>query len=327
MRTLAALFVATAVWTGGREVSAAAAVVEIPFKGNDKILISVPEATVVVQSAPAKALTLRLSERAAEEYSLNTVSGQIRIEPKEPLSKEKFARPISGNKRTIEIQGPSLPLEVHLLEGQIQLSKWSREALLHVQKGRIVSREGSGSLSVHSQTGEIQISDHQGPVNVDTYKASLAIRNLTGDADVENFAGETLLDKARGFLSLSQGPGNGKVLGSGGTLQFEVTKGLLNVQAFQGRVEGQTQEGPINLTLAPEGEVNIRSQSARVSVQAPPQSGASLNLTSAEGEIVAPNYLRVNRDGSQKTLRGRLKGESMKGSVVIRSQEGSIVIR
>jgi hypothetical protein len=64
-----------------------------------------------------------------------------------------------------------------------------------------------------------------------------------------------------------------------------------------------------------------------VTVQAPPNSGASLNLTTQEGEITVPSYLKVNRDGSQKSLRAHLKGDGQKGSIFVRAVEGSIIIR
>lgn len=303
------------------------AALEVPVKGVEKILISVPEAVINLQGNPqAKTLRLNLGEAAADDYTVSSDGGVMQILPKEAATKENFGQ-FTPKKRVIEISGPSIPVDIHAFEGQIQLTKWSREALIHVQKGRIVSREGTASLLLHSQNGEIQVLDHQGRLDVDAYKSAIIVKDLTGDADIENFAGETNVERAKGFLSLNQGQGSTKVTASSGTVQFELTKGVLNIQNFQGRVEGQTQEGPVTVGMAAETEVSLKSQSGRVTVQAAANSGASLNLTTQEGEITVPSYLKVNRDGSQKSLRARLKGESQKGSVMIRSQEGSIIIR
>lgn len=311
------LFVSGAAW---------GAVMEIPVKGSEKILISVPEATVSVQASGSKSLRVNLAEGAHEDYGVRIIGSQIRIEPKE-ASQNGFLVKLTPKRRIIEISGPAIPLEVHLFEGQIQLNKWAKEALLHIQKGRITSRDGNGTLVAHSQSGEIQVLDHQGKLEVDAYKSLITVKNLNGDADLENFAGEIQVDKAKGFLALNQGQGNAKITASAGTLQFELSKGILNVQSFQGRVEGQTQEGPVNVSMATGAEVNVRSQAGRVTVHTPANSGAYLNLSSAEGDIYVPQYLKVGRDGSQKVLRGRLRGDTAKGSVVIRSQEGSIIIR
>ncbi len=299
---------------------------DFPVRGNEKISISVPEAVINLQAtASSNQLRINLTEGAAEDYMVNMENGTFVIRTKEPATKESFGQ-WTPKKRVIEIQGPALPVEIHIFEGQVQLTKWSREALVHVQKGRIVSRDGTASLTAHSQNGEILVQNHQGRLDVDAYKSNITVRDLNGDADVENFAGETTVDKAKGYLSLNQGTGSTKVTGSSGTLQYELTKGNLSIQTFQGRVEGQSQEGPVVVTMAADSEISLKSQSGRVTVNTPKDSGASLNLVTQEGEISAPNTLKVNRDGGQKSLRGHLKGEQ-KGSVFVRSQEGSIFIR
>ncbi len=321
MLSLAALFVAILAVVPGL-----ASPVEFALKGNEKLLISVPEAIINIQSGPQKNLRINLVESAARDYAVRTQGHQIRIEPAVAVSKDQFGR-IQPQKRVIEISGATVPVEVHVFDGQVQVSKWSKEVLLHLQKGRIAVRESAGTLSLHSQTGDIQVVDHQGRIQIDSYKSQVSVRNLAGDAEISNFAGETILEKTRGFLSLNQGQGGTKVVGSSGSLRFELTKGVLTVQGFQGRVEGQTMEGPVNVTMAPESDVNIRTQKGRVAVQTLSNSGVYLNLQTAEGEILAPNYLNIRREGSQKSLQGRMRGTAQKGSVVIRSQEGTIQVR
>jgi len=306
---------------------AQASTTEISTAGKEKIVISVPEGVMNIAAKPGgQNLRVRLLEAAQDDYMVVTNQARIEIISKDSGSKENFGK-VSGKKHVIEIQGPDLPLEIHAFEGQVEITAWSKEALIHLQKGKIISRDGTGTLNVHSQSGEIRVANHQGRLDIDTYKSLVSVKELTGDAEVANFSGETLVDKAKGFLSLNQGQGTAKIDNSSGTLQFDLTKGILSVQKFAGRIEGQTQEGPINVVMAPEGEVNIKSQTGRITIHCAPQSGALLNLASVEGDILVPNYLKVSRDGSQKTLRGRLKGDVQKGSVVVRSQEGSIIIR
>lgn len=320
MFTLAALFAVV------MQVPAFAATTEFPIKGNEKILISVPDAIITIQASNSKTFRVTLANGAPNEYSVQAVGNEFQIKPKEAVSKETFGK-AGPQKKVIEISGPSLPLEIHAFDGQIQLNQWEREALLHLQKGRIVSRGGSGTLQVYSQSGEISVLNHQGRVNVETYKAVVSIRKLTGDAKIENFAGETLIEQARGFLSLNQTQGSAKILGSLGPFQFDTNKAALSLQNIQGRIEGQTVEGPVNVKLGSEIDVDIRSQSGKVSLSVPANSGAALNLATAGGPILVPSPLRASREGGQSSLRGRLKGEIQKGQITIRSQEGSISIR
>ena len=62
-------------------------------------------------------------------------------------------------------------------------------------------------------------------------------------------------------------------------------------------------------------------------LQTPAGSGASVNLVTQEGELLGPSFLQVTHEGSTKTIRGRLRGEAGKGSLIVRSQDGSIILK
>ncbi len=304
-----------------------AAVQEIALKGSEHLLISVPDAVINFQATVgAKNLRINLIDVAQEDFSIQTQGDQILIQAKN-TDKESFGKLTPGKKHIIEISGRALPVEVHAFEAQVQLTHWSKEALIHIQKGRLNSKDGAGTLKAHLQNGDISILDHQGLVSLDTYKGNVLIKNLSGDLAIENFAGETNIEKARGFLSFNQGLGGTKILGSSGSLQFEVSKGNFSVQNFLGRVEGQTIEAPVSVQMANDTEIHLKSKSGKIIVSVAPTSGALLNITSQEGDVFGPSYLKVSREANQKSLRGRLKGEIQKGSIVIRSQEGAINIR
>lgn len=308
---------------------AQAAQFDVPLKGSEKLLINIPQGMLQITANPAlKAARIQLNGMASSEYGVYNEGGVVTVRSKNSITKDSFLNTkMEPAKYPIEIQAPSLPMELHLMEGQVQVSQWSQEAFVQLQKGKIISRSGNGGLIVHNQSGEISITDHQGRVDVDAYKAQLTVKNLTGDADFENFAGENNIEKARGFISVSQDQGSTKLSGSSGTLKFEIGKATLSSQNFAGRVEGQTQEGPINIVMSPESDVNVKSQSGRVTVHSANGSAPSLNLATTDGDILGPQYLKVNRESGLKTLRGRMNGEAQKGSVFIRSQDGAIVIR
>lgn len=307
--------------------AAQAALSEIPVKGSERILISVSDAVINLQANPTmKSLKIQLVDGAQEDFQVATSEGLIEIKNREVTAKEDFGK-FPVKKRIIEIQGPPLALEIHAFDGQVNITKWTKETLVHLQKGRIGVKDSSGTLKVHSQTGDILITDQVGKVQVDTYKSSVTIRGLVGDLDLDNFSGETLIEKSKGFISVNQGQGTAKILSSQGTLQFELLKGMFQAAQFLGRIEGQTSEGPVSIMMAPEGEVNVKSQSGKVTIQAAAKAGSLLNLASSEGEIFVPNYLKVSRDGSQKSMHGRLKGEVQKGSIIVRSQNGTIIIK
>lgn len=308
---------------------AQAANFEVPLKGSEKMQVNVPQAVLQITANPnLKSAKVQLNGQAQADYVVVVENGVIEVKRRELLSKEAFAnfKPEAA-KYPIEIQAPSMPLEVHMYDGQVSLSKWDKEALVQLQKGKMLFKDGNGTLSVHGQTGDISIINHQGRLDLDAYKVQLNIKELTGDANIGNFAGDSSINGAKGFISISQDQGGTKVTESSGTLNFEIGKSTLSSQAFNGRVEGQTQEGAVNVVMSSETEVNVKSQSGRVTVHSAKGSGASVNLATVEGDISGPNYLKLNRESGQKSMRGRLNGEVQKGSILVRSQEGAIVLR
>lgn len=233
----------------------------------------------------------------------------------------------TATKGRIEIIGKPTLVSVHLLEGSILSQKWTRDANFHLQKGKLISKESSGTLSIHIQKGDFSVFDHQGKVAIDNFQTNGNIKNLNGDLELQNFLGDIVLDKPKGSLVLNANQGSIKLLGGSGNLVFDGVKAQFISQFFQGRIEGQSVEGSSTIHLANEEDLHFKTQSGKVSVQTLNDSGALLNMACTEGEIYLPTYLKVSRDGSSKSFRGRLKGEIQKNSIVLRSTDGVLTVK
>lgn len=233
----------------------------------------------------------------------------------------------SPKRRVLEFTGASVPVEVQLREGQVVSQKWSKELKVSLVKGRVSTSGGTASLSVQLQNGDVTILDQSSKAAADVYKGSLTVRNLQGDLEGSVFSGTMTVEKSKGVLTVTTTQSTAKILQSSGTLQFENGKGSIVAQQFAGRVDGQTGEGTVSLGILPDTDVHVKATSGRVSVQTVAGSGAMLNLLSTDGEITVPGELKVNRTATEKSVRGRLKGGEQKGSIVVRSQEGNIVVK
>lgn len=233
----------------------------------------------------------------------------------------------SGKRRVLEFVGASVPVEIQLRDGQVSSQKWSKELKISLVKGKVTSLGGSASLSVQLQNGDASIQDQSSKVVADVYKGNLTVKNLQGDLEGSVFSGAMTVEKSKGVLSVTTTQSSAKILQSSGTLQFENGKGSIVTQQFGGRVDGQTSEGAVSLGILPDTDVHVKSTTGRVSVQTVAGSGAMLNLLSTEGEITVPGELRVNRTATEKSVRGRLRGGEQKGTIVVRSQEGNIVVK
>lgn len=304
----------------GASVSSFAAVTKWPLQPQDRVKISVGKAQVNVSRGTDSQLTVQ-STGACRELQAEAAAGHL------TLRESDLMKPRSESDAcTLQVSLPAAQaLSVHVLEGSLLVQKVTSDLILHVQKGRLILRDASGAAQMHVQKGEVLVQDYAGRVKADVLQAAVQIRNLQGDLELQALAGDHVIDKSKGHLHINQAQGNLKVTGSSGALNFESVRAALTADLFAGRIEGQTQEGTIALKLTADADANLKSQTGKINVQA--QGGTSVNLLTQEGELFLPAYMSMVREGTTKSIRTRVRGEGAKGSVFVRTQEGSITLR
>lgn len=309
-----------------------AATYEVPVAEGDRLVLKGLEAQVQVVGQVGNSLKVAGVEESGTEgvFVVTKKNNIIEVKMNEYGGKRSWLNILGkapAQMKKIEIWGPSIPTEIQLRGGSVVLQKWSKDLKVSVTQGRVSSIGGAGSLQIYVQKGDVNVQDHTGKVEADSYTGTMSLKNIQGDVDASLFAGQLNIEKVRGFLSLTTQQSNSKVNMSSGTIQFENGKGSLNIQAFQGRMEGQNQEGAVTIAMALDSEVDIKTKSGKVSIQAPPASGATLNLMTTEGEILVPSEFKVNKLSAEKSVRGRLRGDAQRGSIFVRSQDGTISVK
>lgn len=317
--------------------SAMAATMDVQVREGDRLVLKGLEAHVMISAVPAagqSAGTLRVAgvEESGPEgtYILTKKDNVIEIRMNEHSGKKTWLGilPKAGAQvKKIDISGVAIPAELHLRGGVVTSQKWSKDLKVSMTQGRVSLFNGVGAAQVYLQKGDVSVIDHAGKVVADSYSGNMSLKNIQGDVDASLFSGQLNVEKVRGFLSLATQQSTGKVNLSSGTIQFENGKGTLNIQAFQGRMEGQNQEGSVIIGMALDSEVDVKSKSGRISITAPPSSGSAINLLTVEGEILVPNELKVTKLSAEKFVRGRLRGDAQRGSIFVRSQDGSISVK
>lgn len=312
--------------------SAIAATYEVPVAEGDRLVLKGLEAQVLVVGQGGNNLKVAGVEGVGTEgvFVVTKKDHIIEIRMNEYNGKRSWLNILpkaSSQLKKIEIVGASIPADIQLRGGSVVAQKWSKDLKVSVTQGRVSSLGGAGNLQVYVQKGDVNIQDHNGKVETDSYNGTMALKNIQGDLEASLFAGQLQVEKVRGFLSLTTQQSNSKINQSSGTLQFENGKGALNIQGFQGRLEGQNQEGLITIGMALDSEVDVKAKSGKVSVQLPPSSGAALNLLTTEGEIVVPSELKVAKLSTEKSVRGRLRGDAQRASVFVRSQDATISVK
>lgn len=305
---------------------------EVPVMPGDRIAIKGLDAQVSLSATGGNSLKITGIEEggSAGIYTLVRKDNVFEIHMNEYSSLKSWLEVIpkaSSNSKKIEISGPSVPVEINLRGGVVVAQKWQKELKITMTEGRVNLSNGAGEVQAHLLKGDINISDHNGKVIADSYSGGVHLKNIQGDVDASLFAGQLVLDKVKGFSNITTSQSQGRVLQSSGTLQFENGKGNLTFQNFQGRLEGQTVEGGVTISAVADSEVDIKSKSGKVSIQIPPNLGASLNLLTMEGDIIVPSDLKVTKVGTEKSVRGRMRGDAQKIAVSVRSQDGLISVK
>lgn len=308
-----------------------AATVDIPVTAGDHLVLVGLEAQVQVVGQPGNSLKISgVEENGAEgTFTVTKKDNIIQIKMNEYSGKQSWLNVLSKNAqlKKIEITGPAVPADFSLRNGSVVAQKWNKDLKINLTQGRASSANGTGMLHAYVLKGDINIKDHNGRVKIDAYNGSASLKNIAGNVEASIFGGQLQGEKIEGLISLITQQAAAKIIQSSGILQFENGRGSLNIQSHAGRIEGKNQEGSINVVMPVESEIDIRSKSGKINIQLQPNSGASLNLLTAEGEIVVPSELKVTKLSTEKSVRARLRGDAQKGSIFVRSQDGIISVK
>lgn len=309
---------------------------------NDSLVIQGFEGGVKVIAGPSKSkeIQIRLKQENPEKLSAEAKSvldewhlsvqrkgDLIEVAIRSPQSKSIWSKLLLGGipQFYLEISAPAMPLEIAWRKGPVWIENWDTRMSVHLLSGGLSVVGGKGDARLSNGEGHIKVNDREGNLFIDSFKANLNATNCKGKMEISNFSGMTQMAKLNGHLFMNTSMGKVKLSGLVGRLDFENLDADLDLDGLQGEIRGQNREGSLSLDLKGEADVRIQSKEGPVSLRLP-NSGASVNLGTAEGQLYVPNFLEVKRLPNLKWTRGRLRGEQP-GSVYVRTIEGNIRIR
>lgn len=312
--------------------AATAATFDVPVVAGDRLVIHGLNAQVSFQGKAGEVLKISGAEKVGTEglYLIEKRDGVISIKMKEFDGKKAWLgalRPGVVPSAKLEITGSSVPTEVYLKSGQVTVKNWQQNLKVNVTEGKVLAQDTKGELGVYLQKGDAQISNHQGNLNYDLYSGTGSVKSVDGRLRVNQFEGSLNIEKMKGSLQLSSVKSSVNVLQGTGNVEFDSQKGTINLKGFQGRIEGKTQDSKVVADLTLDSELDVKTKSGNVSVTTPASGAFDLNLLTVEGEIQVPGTLRVMKLSSEKSVRGKLRSDASRGSVFVRSQEGTISVK
>lgn len=314
--------------------------ITLDAKPGDKLVISCPRAGVKLVATNSPTTILRVKKSLANpsgegasrfegmSFSVKKESGLIRVECTGADSKEELVQAVKPGAGDFhfDVEGASLPVEVGVRGGNVNLQGWKQSVAAMIVEGRVLASSSESALRVQLQRGDVKVDGHRGPLVIDSQVAKISAANVEGDVTVVNFAGESQLNQIRGNVDARLDSGTFTIAKSSGSLDFIVGKGSLSANGFAGPFRGETMSGSVSAELLGETEVSVEADRGSVSIKVPPGSGASVRLQTADGSLQHPASIKP-AGGSVKAAVGSLGGSGPKGTINVRSKSGAIRLR
>lgn len=314
----------------------------IEVKPNDRLVVQGFEGTIKVEgkASGSRELSIRVKQENPAKmsseaksvldewnFSLQRKGDIIEASIHSPQSKSNWSKLLMGGvpQFYLEIAAPPVPLEISWRKGQVAIGNWSAPVSAHLLKGGLRLHGGKGEATLKNSSGELSVVEREGNILVDCFNSKVQLSNIKGKIDLENFTGETHVAGLEGGLHLVTTAGQAKIETLKGRLEFQNLRANLVIDKLSGELRGQSGGGSVTANIFGDADVRIQSKEGNVNLTLP-NSGASVNVATAEGQLVLPTFLAVTRSPNLKSSKGKLRGE-VAGSVFVRTTEGNIRIK
>lgn len=300
------------------------------FKG--KISISAQKSdrlTVTLKQVQPSQISSDMKEVVDEWlFSVQKRENIIEVLVRSPHSKASWEKTLQNQVMPsfeMQISGPPKALDLALRDGTLKIDNWSAPLKIYAQKGSVTINGGEGELTLGIQEGQVNLNARKGSTSIDSYAAKISSRSGEGGLRVVNFSGNTNIEAHQGAVDLNGYQGEFDVSKGRGRVDFDVDRSTVKINGRSGDIRGQSGQGALIATTSGQAEVRVTTKEGNVSLNMA-GSGAQVNIGTEEGQIYAPNYLRLSRLPTMKLMQGRLRGKES-GQVYVRSESGSIRLR
>lgn len=299
---------------------------ELPTQGIQEVQVRAKAAKLTVKSIEGTLLRILITSSkeplwSQEVLTLDSVTNQKVLKiygPEEGITVEDTV---------INIEVPKEGIYTKLVFEDVRAEINSVAQLtLSSLKGRIVAQSTGENVHLSLQKGEIQSIQNKGAMEIEAYGGKVLVKDGQSSIKLLLFNGDLNIEKNSGKLHLVSYSSSAKINDQQGAVQLQWGKGNLSMTDFMGHLEGESQDGTLQIQVKPEARVDLQAMRGRVQVQLPNGSGASLRLKTATGDLIVPSPLKPAREGKYRVVNGKLAGLN-KGRVNIHSEEASIIVK
>ncbi len=292
---------------------------EIPGQGIQEILIRAKAAKLLVQKSNSPSIRVNVTGARDSAWVQEVHNGVLNVVgPENGITVDDTAV-------ILEIPAGIINSSLVFEEVRAELQSVSR-VMINSLKGKITARSTGDSVKIFMQKGEVQSYQPMGALDIESFAGKISVSDGQGALKIRLFNGDLIIDKNMGSINLESQSSSAKITGQQGIVNLQWGKGRLVMSDFSGRLAGTSSDGQLHLHIKPDTMVDLQANRGRVTVNLPSDSGASLNVRSATGDVAVPGPLKVSREGRFRVARGKLVG-ALKGSITIRAEDASIGIR
>lgn len=226
----------------------------------------------------------------------------------------------------LEITGASLPTELAVKSGQIQISTWSKKIDYKCVDCKVNVQNMSGELAGYQLFGDFKAETNTGRMDLDFFSVATNISKSTSDVEIKKFKSDLSVSEVDGNVTVQEGFGVSKITKVGRVI-INNQKGQVSANNVKDKVETVNAEGSVSLQIGEQKETLVKNGKGKVSFSDYAGKGILVDAKVDDGELYTPNEIKVYRLGTQKIARGPLKGTSKGQMIRVRSTEGLIQFR
>lgn len=142
--------------------------------------------------------------------------------------------------------------------------------IMHSTSGDLHARGTHGEIEARSISGDVVVDDVTHSATLESVSGNVQARAITGDVRARSVSGDVDLDEVTGDITLSTVSGHGYATTS---------------RSRVARLESVSGDLSYGGSLDPTGTYDFRAHSGNISLQLPPDAGASLSVDTFSGDI------------------------------------------
>lgn len=244
-------------------------------------------------------------------------------------------------------------LDLHTVKGDVRIRNWDREQVRVIAshpRSAAVRVDASGSVvDIHAERGHDDPIDYTitVPITMDLdihgVDTSVVVEGTQGRLDIQTVKGAVEVRGGRSAIHLSSVQGSISLSGARGRVDLQSVNQSITATDVVGDLEAQTVNGGIRLTridartvqastvngriiydgaLKPDGWYRFNSHNGGIDLVVPPDAGASVRVSTFNGELKPAFPIRVSRSRDARQFEftlgsggARIEIESFNGTV------------